>query len=180
MARGFSKSRRGVVLALEPVEVAVLRTAIEDLAQLVGPAQQEDPDPLAALVGIDDEVEKPDDPALARLFPDAYTDDDEAAAEFRRYTDRRLRSLRSERAERCLESLRAAEQGRVTLSEEDEQAFLTVLNDLRLILGIRLEITEDDTDPETIVAQDDPRRPLADLYIWITWLQSALLHALAP
>ena len=56
------------------------------------------PDELAELTGLAgltwptaDEVEVPDDPALRRLLPDAYRDDAEAAAEFRRYTDATLR-----------------------------------------------------------------------------------------
>ena len=41
---------------------------------------------------------KPDDPVLARLFPDAYEDDGEAAGEFRRYTEMGLRDGKREAA----------------------------------------------------------------------------------
>ena len=43
---------------------------------------------------IDPDAERPDDPALARLLPDAYADDDEASAEFRRFTERTLRETK--------------------------------------------------------------------------------------
>ena len=41
-------------------------------------------DDLAAMIGLTENHELPSDPALARLLPDAYSDDPEASGEFRR------------------------------------------------------------------------------------------------
>ena len=44
------------------------------------------------MVGIGTATVEPADPALARLLPSAHRDDDEVAAEFRRYTEQGLRA----------------------------------------------------------------------------------------
>ena len=183
MGRGFVWSRKGINLQLEDHERAVLAQLLGQLGQMVAPAdpaQDADgsADPLAAMVGIDADAELPEDAAEARLFPDAYSDDPEAAGEFRRFTERRLREQRSERVERAAEALRDRSDGKAVLDDADQVSLLTVLNDLRLVLGTRLEIEEDDVDVDTLVPPDDPRRPLAELYLWITWLQAGLLTAM--
>ena len=91
MTRVFSAADDAVVLELEDLERAIL----DDLAQqVIGLLEQDDAppsDPLAAMVGIGTETEPPDDPALARLLPDGFTDDPAASAEFRRFTEVGLR-----------------------------------------------------------------------------------------
>ena len=95
----------------------------------------------------------PEDPALARLLPDAYGDDDPTPSrEFRRYTDADLRARK--RAD--------AEVGRADAARGRRQAaarprrgrrWLGLLNDLRLVLGTRLEVTED-LDEDALGADD--------------------------
>ena len=84
-----------------------------------------------------------DDPVRRRLFPDGYRDDDEAAAEFRDLTEAGLRDDKAARAERCRAELPAGS-GDLPLPPDAAERWLTVLNDLRLALGTRLGVTEDE------------------------------------
>jgi hypothetical protein len=66
--------------------------------------------------------------------------------------------------------------GRKTLSLEEADAWLRALNDLRLVLGTRLDVTED-IDFEQL----DPRKPRdRDLavYAYLSWFQEELVEAL--
>ena len=64
------------------------------------------------------------------------------------------------------------------LSRDQADAWLGALNDLRLVLGTRLEVTEDlDADD---LAEDDPRLPGLEIYGWLGWLQESLLGCLDP
>ena len=62
----------------------------------------------------------------------------------------------------------------LALEPDDVQAWLAVLNDVRLVLGTRLEITEDDWD----VTPDDPRAGAYNVYAWLTHLQGDLVDQL--
>jgi Domain of unknown function (DUF2017) len=122
-------------------------------------------------------VEPPDDPAIARLLPDGYRDDPEAAGEFRRYTEQGLRSGKVEAARTVLATL-PGDGGRVRLGREDAEVWLRALNDVRLALGVRLGITE---DYEYELAQDggtDPRSAYLQVYDWLSFLQESLVRAL--
>ena len=145
------------------------------------------------MVGIDPDAERPDDPALARLFPDAYADDDEAADEFRRFTERGLREAKAGAAATVLASLTAAgpvepdepsdpgrEKVRLTLDPDEAQAWLRTLTDLRLALGTRLGVEEGDEERWEELPDDDPRRQVHDVYDWLGWVQETLVRALAP
>ena len=143
-----------------------------------GPGRPPDPlDDLARLLGQTGPATPPDDPVLARLLPDAYTGDAEAAGDFRRFTERELRDGKAAAARTVLATL-PAEGGRVRLSEEEAQVWLRALNDVRLALGVRLSITEDfeirtkDLDPA------DPRSAYMWIYDWLTYLQETLVRAL--
>jgi hypothetical protein len=112
------------------------------------------------------------DPALRRLFPPAYEGDEEGEAEYRRLM-----------ADELLEGRRAALQlveetaGRDRLSAEELDAWLRALNDLRLVLGTRLDMTE-----EMYEAELDPAHPQAyelSVYAYLSWLQEQLVAAAA-
>jgi hypothetical protein len=125
-------------------------------------------------------VDPPQDPALARLFPDAYPDDPEAAAEFRRYTQADLGAERRRRASLAVASLaRIPSGGRLTLSEKEALAWLGALNDMRLVLGTRLEITEDDQEPGQDFGPNDPRAAYVPVYYYLGYLQETLVEALS-
>lgn len=182
--RGFVSGRRGVQLRLEGDEAAVLAELLGQLESMVEPvaAEPDDAHPLEELLRTSD-PQRPEDPALLRLFPDGYLDDTEAADEFRRFTER---SLREQKHERLLVAtdLLAAVPGDdrvhdIPISPDQATAFLGVLNDLRLVLGVRLGIVSDDQDVTEDWAPDDPRMATYAAYQWLTWLQASLLDVMA-
>lgn len=131
-------------------------------------------------LGITEDAETPDDPVLARLFPDGYREDPEAAREFRRYTEATLRDGKREAAEVVLASLRGTPPGtEMVLDKEQAQCWLRALNDVRLALGTRLEITDDAYDgPPSGLDPDDPVFALFAAYDWLTALQDQLVRVL--
>ena len=168
---------RGLHVSLEEVEVALLRSLARQLQDLVGPRDDPDADPLEALVGIDPLAQTPDDPALRRLLPDAYINDDEAAGEFRRFTERDLRESKARNA--GLVDAQLAEQGReVTIAGDAIPAWLGFLNDTRLTIGTRLEISEENHDDLAELPDTDPRSGLFQVYDWLTFLQESIVQRL--
>jgi hypothetical protein len=135
-------------------------------------------DDLEAQLGLSSDAEPPDDPVLARLFPDGYKDDPEASAEFRRYTQESLRSAKIACAQAVLESLPPGG-GDIRLSEPECQLWLRALNDVRLALSVRLGITDEDEDPTEDLALDDPRSVYMLAYQWLAYLQDSLIEALS-
>jgi hypothetical protein len=113
-----------------------------------------------------------DDAAVGRLFPDAYRDDAEASAEFDRLVRGDLVARRLEAID-TVEASIAADR----LDEGQLAAWCGALNDLRLVLGEQLGVTEDLY--EEGIRQDDPRAPGLALYGWLTWLQGHVVEALA-
>ena len=114
---------------------------------------------------------EPDDPGLRRLFPPAYDDEQDEAA----YRDLMGNELLEGRR-RALEVL--AETARVErITGEQAQAWLTALNDLRLVLGTRLEVSDESLLED--LAEDDPRAPELALYAYLSWLQEQLVEALS-
>ena len=177
----FSRKRSGLVEArLERIEAEVLLAVVSDLLDLLGESEEQDADPLAALVGLPPgEVRAPTDPALARLLPDAYGDDEQAATEFRRYTESDLRAGKRANAGAMLATLAplAGTGGRLPLDRDGCDAWLGCLNDLRLVLGTRLEVTEEtELEPDS----DDPRAQALQIYSWLGWLQESLLMCMLP
>ena len=63
------------------------------------------------------------------------------------------------------------------VDEEALSAWLGVVNDLRLVLGTRLDVTEENS--ERGFPPEDPRAPAFDVYRYLTWLQWQLVEALA-
>lgn len=137
-------------------------------------------DPLEAMVGMTTEpVEAPDDPALRRLLPDAYADDT-MSGEFRRLMDGELRRLKAE----ALDDVRAAvadggDSGvKLRLAPQQAESWLQALTDIRLVLGTRLDVTEDLEDRWAQIGPDDPMGPLLAAYEWLGWLQESVVLAL--
>lgn len=114
----------------------------------------------------------PGDPAVARLLPSAYPDDEEAAAEFRRFTADDLTARKLANARRVLDDLAppAAER----LDPAAQQSWLRTLTDLRLVLGSRLGVTADGPAPS-----DDPHvQVMHDVFDWLGYLQESLVQTL--
>jgi Domain of unknown function (DUF2017) len=195
---GFRARRRGGVTARFAASQAnIIRALVSQVEELIaGPAGEDGaapgapgaaggggavPGPLAdleALLGnTGGPAAPPDDPVLARLLPDAYRDDTEAAGEFRRFTEQELRSGKLAAAQTVLDTL-PEDGGRVELTEEDAQVWLRALNDVRLALGVRLEITEDTAQRTQDLDPADPRSAYLWVYDWLTYLQETLVRAL--
>jgi hypothetical protein len=113
-----------------------------------------------------------DAPDVARLFPPAFRDDDEAAADFAELTRDGLEHERLAVFDTVARTI-AADQ----LDEAEAAAWCGALNDARLVLGERLGVTEELY--ATGIRRDDPRAPELAFYAWITWLQGELVEALA-
>jgi hypothetical protein len=134
-------------------------------------------DDLARLLGQTGPATPPDDPVLARLLPDAYADDAEAAGDFRRFTEQELRDGKAAAARTVLATL-PEDGGRIRLSDEEGQVWLRALNDVRLALGVRLSITEDFDARAADLDPADPRSAYMWIYDWLTFLQETLVRAL--
>ena len=174
---GFRRTLTGrIVVRLDEVERDLLRSLLAQLVEFVAPAKRAaDVDPLEQLVGIDPHAVTPADPALARLLPDGYgTDDPIWSAEFRRFTERPLREAKLANAATAVASLERAGD-KMTLSTAEAQSWLASLNDLRLTLGTRLDITDD--RHELYAAMSDDDAAAHHIYDWLSYLQETLVRA---
>lgn len=112
------------------------------------------------------------DPALKRLFPPAYMDDPERSAEFAHMVGDDLMAQRLaavDTLERTVDADR--------LSEDELTAWLAAINDLRLVLGVRLEVTEEST-PADFEGDEERLRSYAT-YAFLSWLEDDVVSALA-
>ena len=179
MATRFRRSRKGVTVGLDDAEVAMLLRLFGDVAELVAPDGPDAEDPLAALVGISEGARAPSDPALARLLPDARRTDDAVSLEFRRLTERGIRSRKRDGLRAASASLTRG--APLVLADHEAVAWLTALTDVRLVLAERLGLrTDEDADALHVEAlsDDDPRAWLASVYDFLTWLQEGLAEVL--
>jgi hypothetical protein len=138
-------------LRLREGERMLLRSLYDDLADLLA---------------------DPDDPAVRRLFPPAHADP-ESEQQYRELVRDQLVAGRA----KALDVVRATLSEKI-LTAEEADAWLRGLNDLRLVLGTRLDVT-DDTDFEVELGAGGRGRELA-VYTYLTWLQEQFVEALSP
>lgn len=151
--RGFARETDGTITAeLSSDETMLLRTLVTQLMDVVGSADRTDP-------------------AVLRLLPDAYPDDPESSAEFRRYTTPGLIDRKLAHASRILDTLDRIEDERVSLDTDAVQSWLRGLTDLRLTLAERIGVSDDQWRPD----RDDPTHALYD---WLGFVQMSLVAAL--
>jgi hypothetical protein len=143
-----------------------------------GNPRPDDLDALEAMLYPPGAAQAPEDPVLARLLPDAYSDDPEAAGEFRKYTEPALRSAKYEVARQMLDTLPEAG-GRIQLSHDEALSWLKALNDVRLALGVRLGVTEEFEQEWAKLKPDDPQWTAYEVYAWLGAVQESLVQALA-
>ncbi len=177
----FAPAQAGVIRSLVGQVAELVRTDADGEASPAGPGANltsGSPEELEKMLGLSGNAELPDDPVLARLLPDAYSGDPAASAEFRRYTEETLRAGKISSAQAVLASLPAGG-GDVVLSEPECQQWLKALNDVRLALGVRLGITEEDQELSDSLSADDPRSAYIWVYQWLAYLQESLIEALA-
>jgi hypothetical protein len=149
--RRISRNRRGSYeIQLPEPERSLLGNLVEQLHELL--------------------AETTDDPTVRRLFPTAYNEDPERDREYHQL-------VRDELLERRLAALATVEATLTEpeLTEEQLTAWLGAINDLRLVLGTRLDVSEELLD----VDADDPDAPAYAVYEYLGFLLSEVVDALA-
>lgn len=151
-------------------EAALLVDLCEQLITMLSERESTDAagDMLYAQLGIGGHSSAPLDPALARLLPDAYRDDAEAASDHRRLTERGLVDRKIANARAVIASLASKA---VALDDAAVQSWLRTLTDLRLVIASRLQIEEDD---DVGLGDED----MLTLYDWLGFLQGTLVEVL--
>ena len=151
LRRRISRDRRGVyVLRLPDPERELLTSLVQQMRELLELTT--------------------DDPSLRRLFPTAYHDDPDRDREYQQLA-------RDELLEARLAALDIVESSamRKELTDDELSGWLTALNDLRLVLGTRLDVSEDLVD----IDADDPDAPALAVYGYLGMLLDEAVQALA-
>ena len=150
------RTRKGFALRIPAAERNVLRAL---------PGQ---------LRGLLTEGDAATDPVVRRLFPSAYPDEPERAAEFDAMVRDDLVAQRMQAID-VMERTIDAER----LSEDELVAWLSAINDLRLVLGTRLDVTEGMTELDVGVSHEDPRAQMFALYAYLSYLEEDVVGALS-
>jgi len=199
VATGFKRKGFRFVAQLDEAEREVVVELLLQTHAFLAPVHRQttgDPfDDLVATLGLPaladseaDAAQVPRDPAMERLLPAGHHDDPAMAAEFRRLTQHGLRERKTANLAAAIAAVTAADGDKVRLDQEQAQAMVVALTDVRLLLGERLGLrTDDDADAlqdrlesadEDDAAEDDPQLYLAAYYDFMTWLQESLTQAL--
>ena len=191
---GFTRHRRSkhLIATFTGFEADLLRSLASQLVELLrneSAVPREGVDPLEAMMDFSGPTSAPEDPVLARLFPTAYPGDEEASAEFRRFTEGTLRDGKAAAACAIIDGLEEAglppeltEDGLMIDVELDPPAaetWMRSFTDLRLALATRLEVEEGDEEFWYSLPDDDPRAQAHDIYEWVGYLQETLVDALS-
>lgn len=193
--KGFRKERTMFIAEVDEVEKRVLSGVFADTALLLGVDLRGEEDPgEPGLTSAEQSVEQflrdlpeedigePLDPALARLLPNAYDDDDEHAQEFRRLTEGDIRATKVDRLRKWVREFRGPG-AKIYVPVDEAGEWVAALTDVRLVLATRLGIeSEDDaeevygrTGPEGQASEDYTQFALGQIYSAATWLQESLL-----
>ena len=189
----FKARRRGGMVAIfDPAEAAVIANLASQVIELLRDRngdQVADVDPLMGELGmVQGPSQPPEDPVLRRLLPDAYRDDPEEAAEFRRFTESTLTSAKVANAETvlatltagCLDPLEPTEDPvEIELNPEQVQAWLRSLTDIRLSLAVRLGIETEEDAMLLESSADAGVVAMGELYDWLGYVQETLVQALS-
>jgi hypothetical protein len=193
MTDGFQRLRGGgAVATFTGFEADLLRSLASQIVELLrneAAVPSTDLDPFESLLDFTGPTTAPDDPVLARLFPAAYRDDEEAAGEFRRFTETELRTGKAASAGAVIDALEEAglpsevdEIGLmidVELDTDGAVTWMKAITDMRLALATRLEVEDDDEEFWESLPDDDPRVHVHDIYDWLAFLQETLVHAVS-
>ena len=186
-----ARRRGGMTATFDPAEANVIANLASQVIELLRDrtgAQVTDTDPLVSELGLGGPSQPPEDPVLQRLLPDAYRDNPDDSAEFRRFTESALTSAKVANAETVLATLVAGgldvtdESGapvEIELGPDEVQAWLRSLTDIRLSLAVRLGI---ETEEDTMLLENSSDQALVamgDLYGWLGYVQETLVQALS-
>ena len=187
---GFKRHRRSgaSVATFTAFEADLLRSLAGQLIELLRneSATSKKGDALEDLLDFSGPTTEPDDPVLARLFPTAYPDDEEAAGDFRRFTESTLRDGKADAAATIIDTLEESGlppepvDGLFIDVELDPQAAMTWMRsftDMRLAIATRLGVEEGDEEYWASLTDDDPRAQVHDIYDWLGYLQETLVHS---
>ncbi len=188
---GFKRHRRSgaSVATFTAFEADLLRSLAGQLIELLrneSATAKHQQDPLEQLLDFSGPTTEPDDPVLARLFPTAYPDDEEAAGDFRRFTESTLRDGKAAAAAEIIDALEEAglttepEDGTfidVELAADAALTWMRSFTDMRLAIAIRLGVEEGDEDYWFSLPDDDPRAQVHDIYDWLGYLQETLVES---
>jgi len=166
----FSKTADGTFVArLEGAESFLLSTLASQVVDLLADLGTPDEnDPLPGLV-IGGSSSLATDPAVARLLPNAYLDD-EQSKEFRELTERGLAGRKIANAQVVMETVGDD----IELDLAGALAWMRAVGDIRLVLAARLGIETDDS----VVEETDENAALHDVYDWLAGLQDSIVTAL--
>jgi hypothetical protein len=185
---GWEREKDHVVTTLSPQEAAVIRGLVGQIKDMLAARADESPrDELAELTGIrTGPSSPPGDQVLARLLPDFFRDDEvaqsgaedpvDASAAMRSLHEPELVAGKTSVADLVLETC-PRRGGKVRLSPEQADGWLSALNDVRLALGTALDVREDMPDEQP---EDELQREHFSVYQWLTVVQDTLLAAVAP
>jgi hypothetical protein len=191
---GFARHRRSgaIIATFSGFEAELLRSLAQQLVELLrneAAVPKEQQDPFEAMLDFSGPTNEPEDPVLARLFPTAYADDEEAAAEFRRFTEGTLRDGKSQAAVAIIDALEDAglppeltEEGLhidIELDPAAAEVWLRSFTDIRLALATRLGVEEGDEARWAALPDEDPQAQAHDIYEWVGYLQETLVDALS-
>ena len=192
---GFEHHRKSdqVIATFSGFEADLLRSLASQIVELLRNERAEPAaptaDPFEALMTeFSGATTIPEDPVLARLFPTAYTDDEESAADFRRFTEGGLRDGKAAASGMIIDALEEAglppeleEEGLmidVELTRSEAESWMRAFTDIRLALATRLGVEADDEDYWHSLPDDDPRAQAHDIYEWVGFLQETVIEAL--
>lgn len=112
------------------------------------------------------------DPVARRLFPSAYLDDEAASREFDDVVHDDLLEGRLAAIATFERTVRADH-----VTEDELIDWLAALNDVRLVLGVRLAVTEESTSAD--FAADDETGTAFELYRYLSYLEENVVEALS-
>ena len=155
-------------MRLDEHERRILGSLLGELRDALHDREEAGPD--AATSGWQGPMGDPGDP-VSRLYPPAFPHDPEAEAAWSDLVRPSLDDARTRRLERMETTLSAEE-----LDETAAAAWLGALNDMRLVLGTQLGISEDDPPAPRAGDPDATRRVIFD---YLGFLVASFVDALA-
>jgi hypothetical protein len=115
------------------------------------------------------------DPVVGRLFPRAYEKKKEEES-YRSLVGDELVSTKKANLRTAGEMLGREGAAEAALSEDQAEAWLALLTDLRLAIGTRLDVTEEKMSED--IDQDDPEAAALSVLHWLGWVQGTILEAI--
>lgn len=152
---------------LDPHEAVLLRQLVAEVRDVLS----DEGGPADAASGAADEL----DPVAERLLPAGHRSDPDLAEDYRSLTEAGLRSDKLADADLLLDSINEGG-GEVILDQASAEAWLRTLNDVRLAIGVRIDVTEADDPLERAEETGDTRWAV---YSWLTAVQGLLVDVLA-